>query len=184
MASASDSDEQLPFSWDKICKIIESGELGRLMRYPDDTVRYSAWCDNIITLYSGMEKYLLEQRLGWHLPIKPLSSILFENSDDYQILLNDFPYAFDENIIHFVLWTKVPFGQDKNGYLDESTAKLIQEFINKKFVTHFGQENVRWFKNYNSASSIPTISHFHILIYDRNRQYSSLKDDILTKINF
>jgi hypothetical protein len=70
---------------------------------------------------------------------------------DYQIRLNDHPYAFTEEITHLVVWSAVPFG---TGVSHEERMVVYDEFVE----THFAEiprEKRRWFLNWGSIQSVP-----------------------------
>ena len=70
---------------------------------------------------------------------------------DYQIRLNDHPYAFTPDITHIVVWSAMRF--------PEGLGKEERDAILKRFVEeHFGEiplERRCWFTNPEKTQSVP-----------------------------
>jgi Protein of unknown function (DUF3605) len=70
---------------------------------------------------------------------------------DYQIRLNDHPYAFTPDICHVVVWSALRFpshiGKDER-------IRIYNQFLE----THFDEipkERIRWFVNWGALQSVP-----------------------------
>ena len=73
------------------------------------------------------------------------------NTTNYVIKLNDFPYNVEDKIVHYVLW--LPH--------INYTHNAIQEIINEEFK---GYTKVVWFVNSPELRSIKTIYHVHVFV--------------------
>ena len=70
---------------------------------------------------------------------------------DYQIRLNDHPYAFGPEVTHIVVWSALRFPA-------EVSNKERMEYYGKFVEDHFGEihgDNRRWFLNCGSIQSVP-----------------------------
>lgn len=93
--------------------------------------------------------------------------MLFPNTENYKILLNDWPYGIDTRIVHLVVWTKfaIPSDPITDDLLPESRAE-IEEFVRETFVGVCGEENVIWFRNWGALKSVHAVEHFHVMLFD------------------
>lgn len=70
---------------------------------------------------------------------------------DYQICINDHPYAFGPEITHIVVWSALRFPA-------QVSTKERMECYRKFVEDHFGEihgDNRRWFLNWGSIQSVP-----------------------------
>ena len=68
--------------------------------------------------------------------INPKLNRLFIEPSDLKILLNDFPYNFDNGIYHLCIWTKFQIKPDPNspiGDISPNTRKIIERYLSKTF---------------------------------------------------
>jgi len=121
--------------------------------------------------YPSVEKFVLTEKLHW--PDPPIAHSPFPYTDprtrflrtqvnllgDYQIRLNDHPYAFTEEITHLVVWSAIQFPAnvtraERMGVYDEFVAR------------HFAEiplDRRRWFLNWGSIQSVPGLEVCPIL---------------------
>jgi len=86
---------------------------------------------------------------------------------DWQIRLNDHPYALTKDITHLVVWSAVRFPVEIE---KEKRMNVYQEFVE----THFGgiqEEKILWFLNWGSIQSVPGLEHFHVLLRDVDEEF-------------
>lgn len=127
-----------------------------------------------------MTSFICQKRLHW----EPLtssstekgpvfaceSSIPFEDSDDYKILRNDWPYALTPDITHLVVWLKNQIPVDEaTGDVTPESRHRIEDFVDRTFVEGLGQsddakDNVLWFKNWAQLQSVRGLEHIHVLV--------------------
>jgi len=94
--------------------------------------------------------------------------------DDYKFLYNDWPYGVDERIVHLVVWTKFDLTVDPTspeGDLTSEARAGIDRFVDEVFVSKCGKQNVIWFKNWSSLKSIHAVEHFHVMLFDPDREF-------------
>ncbi|KAI7517862.1 hypothetical protein KC316_g20611, partial [Hortaea werneckii] len=144
-----------------------------------DLRRYLAWSYNIKQAYGGIPPYVIQERLHW----KPdparstkgpyfehQSSIPFADPRDFAVLVNDWPYGFEEGIHHLLVWSKTPIPvDDEKGDVTPESRQLIEEFIEEFFVRPLGEggkDQVQWFKNWVSLQSVRGVDHVHVLVRD------------------
>ncbi|KAK9389790.1 hypothetical protein V1515DRAFT_591847 [Lipomyces mesembrius] len=160
------------FSWEYLKEIIRENKLELLCRMPSDLRKYLIWKTKIVRDYGSVANFVLLKRLKWgpdEALAKPISTELFEVRDDYRILMNDFPYGFEDGIIHVVVWTKYPIPKAQTGSL---TADIIPEARQKiqTFVDTIcdrlgmDSDDILWFKNWAALQSVSEIDHFHVLL--------------------
>ncbi|KAK3722947.1 hypothetical protein LTR37_002092 [Vermiconidia calcicola] len=163
-------------TWDDLKNIIADNRLEQLKRIPSDLRRYLAWSYNIKKNYGGILNFVIKERLHW----TPLSStgpplfehrsdIPFADRSDFVVLVNDWPYGFDEGIIHIVVWSKTPIPvDDVQGDVTPESRRLIEELVEQYFMRELkgGREQVMWFKNWVSLQSVRGVDHVHVLARD------------------
>ncbi|KAF2184540.1 hypothetical protein K469DRAFT_578773 [Zopfia rhizophila CBS 207.26] len=163
----------VPDNWNALKAIIVSNKLENFRRYPSDLKRYIKWTRKTKAEYGTMTKYMCERRLHWTSQASDNSgnTFTFKNPrplvdpDDYKILFNDWPYGFTPDIVHLVVWSKVPFGvKPDTGEVSDESKVLIEDFVQKTFVARLGKERVLWFKNWTKLQSVRAVEHFHVLV--------------------
>lgn len=177
-AQLSTPDDQFTrLSWEMVKEIIRENRLQELKRLPSDLRRYILWCETVRRDYDGgVMGYILRERLRWdNLGEEEVEKMrrsvvpsgkggLFEVEDDVKILTNDWPYGLTPDIIHLVVWTKIPIPIAEDGDLTPDSRRRIDEFVDKVFSGAVGKENVVWFKNWRSLQSVPSVEHMHVLV--------------------
>ncbi|KAK9370126.1 hypothetical protein V1509DRAFT_402181 [Lipomyces kononenkoae] len=160
------------FSWQRLKDIMRENRLELLTRVPSDLRNYLIWKTQIIKQHGSVANFVLFERLNWGPDpalAQPISKELFEVRDDYKILMNDFPYGFEDGIIHLVIWTKNPIPKAETG---SPTADIIPE-VRQKIMTFVDtvrdslamkSDDILWFKNWAALQSVREIDHFHILL--------------------
>lgn len=94
----------------------------------------------------------------------------FNNSHDYQILPNDWPYGLAPGIVHLIVWLKNRLEvEPTRGDLTPKSRAQVDAFIQWKFTRPLESllgdtDRVIWFKNWVSLQSVPGIDHVHVLL--------------------
>lgn len=165
--------------WEKAKQLINTGQLDRLARDPECTRRYREHKRSL----QGVDvcTYVLS-RLQWSSEeLDYLNSCKFKADQDkidaalsersfYRITKNDFPYNFEPNVHHLVIWSKIVlplYKDDSNGATqDPQMHDRIEAFLkhNLQDRLHVSKNDYCWFVNYSSLQSIKKISHIHLLI--------------------
>ncbi|KAK9462788.1 uncharacterized protein V1516DRAFT_671123 [Lipomyces oligophaga] len=168
-ASRNDS-EFVKFSWSRLVEIIGQNQLQLLGRLPSDLRKYLVWKSKIIKQYGSVVNFMFQDRLHWG-PEKelavPKGINLFEYRSDYKILMNDFPYGFEDGIIHIVVWTKIMIPKLADAAdLTEIAREQLQRFVECTFQDPLEMlpKDILWFKNWAALMSIREIDHFHVLL--------------------
>ena len=131
-----------------------------------------SWSRDIITQYGSMTNFLIQSKLPWGPPpFTYTSSTPFENLSDYQILINDWPYAFTPDLTHIVIWSKTPIATDDQvGDVTDESRETIEAFVNRTFVERLGDDRVLWFKNWVSLQSVRALEHIHVVVRGAQRE--------------
>ena len=93
-----------------------------------------------------------------------LFNMVFLNASDQKFILrpNDFPYDFEENIIHYILWFHPK--QNKYKYRPRLTKDLEELVYQKLRIVHPNVVSIIHYRNPPSNRSIQSIKHYHILL--------------------
>lgn len=167
-----------PHSWPNLQHLISRHQLEELKRWPSSLKAYLAWTAHVKQKYGSVMAYLLSQRLFWEpvddgsdaLRFEVKSQVPFEDPADFQILRNDWGYAFEAGIRHVVVWVKQRLPVDEEGALSEIGRKAVEEFVRREFREKTGErdkgEKVIWFKNTTNLQSVRSLEHVHVLLRD------------------
>lgn len=101
----------------------------------------------------------------------------FEDTRDYAILLNDWPYGFEPGIKHILAWSRTPIAvDDTRGDVTAESKRIIEDFVERQFVRTLAnnagidvddaRKRVMWFKNWVSLQSVRGVDHVHVLVKD------------------
>jgi hypothetical protein len=173
-----------PHSWENLRQLISTGRLDELKRWPSQLKAYLAWTQHVKAQYGSGTAYLLTQRLLWEPLDDPASAMAFdvrnvvpfEDSEDFKVLRNDWPYGHQEGIRHICVWLKQRLPVDEEGALSEEGKRIVESFVDKEFRIKAGEEErhskVLWFKNTTKLQSVRGLEHLHVLVRD-------VDDDVL-----
>ncbi|KAI5459936.1 hypothetical protein BGZ63DRAFT_415377 [Mariannaea sp. PMI_226] len=157
--------------WEDLKNVIENNDLSVLKRKPSDLRRYMKWTAETKAQYGSMTNYLLTHRLpqAWGTPpFTPASLIPFEDTSDFKVLINDWPYGLEPGIRHIVVWLRTPIPTDaKTGDMVPESRALCEDFVKKYFVDSLGpggEKQVLWFKNWVALQSVRALEHIHVLV--------------------
>lgn len=156
--------------WNEALDIISKQELSRFYRSPEIAEKYAQAKVHDDENYGGLANYVAYKQLKWD-DLDPANPEFLKSNKDIKITRNRYPYYFEEDVVHLVVWTKVPIPSDSNGVTTEA-RKTINEFIDSYFVKKHGiaRENLAWFKNPVILQTIPSIAHFHVLVRGSTHQ--------------
>ncbi|KAI1661792.1 hypothetical protein F4813DRAFT_173144 [Daldinia decipiens] len=168
------TDEEYQYhGWEDVKKIIEENNLSVLKRKPSDLRRYMKWTAEIKIEYGSMSNYLMKHRLPkvWGSPpFKPASTTPFEDSSDYRVLINDWPYGMMPNMTHIVVWSRTTIPTDpETGDMTTESRDTVKNFVKMFFVDKLGpagDDKVLWFKNWVALQSVRALEHIHIIVRD------------------
>lgn len=157
-------------TWPEVQACIKGNRLDLFQRVPSDLRRYREYSAKLVKEYGTVMAFVMQERLRWQ--TIAARGQPFEHADDYTILFNDWPYGVDERIVHLVVWTK--FDLNSNPAIDDLTPEArrrIDDFVDEVFVKKCGRENVIWFRNWTSLKSIHAVEHFHVMLFDTDREF-------------
>ncbi|KAK3651390.1 hypothetical protein LTR22_012123 [Elasticomyces elasticus] len=157
-------------TWPEVVQFCRENRLDLFQRVPSDLRLYREYCAKLVKQYGSVMKFVMDERLRWQdLEARGKG---FDDAADYKILLNDWPYGVDERIVHIVVWTKFELVSDPaTDDLTPEARKEIEAFVDERFVSRCGKENVIWFKNWSSLKSIHAVEHFHVMLFDPDKNF-------------
>lgn len=108
------AEEQI-ISWQEICQIIATGDLGDLYRNQACEDAYRTWREPIKKYYGSLEEYVRQHRLEWQDSGPGAESTpgleFFRPEwglDRVKCIPNDWPYGIPGDCGHYVVWSKSP----------------------------------------------------------------------------
>ncbi|KAL8388582.1 hypothetical protein RB595_009075 [Gaeumannomyces hyphopodioides] len=170
----SQTDEEFKYhDWDELREIIDNNKLEVLKRKPSDLRRYMKWTAETKAEYGSMTKYIMVHRLPkiWgEPPFKPVSPVPFQDSSDYRVLMNDWPYGLASGIAHIVVWSRTGIPTDpETGDMTPESRRTVADFVERFFVATLGpggENRVMWFKNWVALQSVRALEHIHVMVKD------------------
>lgn len=166
-------------AWAEIKDIVASGELQRLKRGREETERYHEHKRVLAEQNISIGDYVLS-KLGWTAKeIEELNAVdddmklkmCFSREGFYKVTGNDFPYDFEPDVFHLLIWSKINLplytSDEDHAEMRADTRDKIEEFIEQNLTQYLNPEtdDYSWFINYRSLQSIRGVSHVHLLIY-------------------
>lgn len=154
-----------------------------LRRTPTDLLNYIRWTIGIQDTFGSVLNFIIHHRLHWKTngfgsegPFPYSSPILFSDNSDFKILLNDWPYGMEPDMVHLVVWTKTPIATDEQGDPTPQSRQLIDDFIQITFKDHIARgqypgDNVQWFRNRTKWQSVRSLDHMHIVLRDIDEEF-------------
>ena len=141
--------------------------MDKFRRWPSELAKYFIFKQKTLQSYPSIEKFVLAEKLHWpdppiaHSPQSPYTDprtplpkgvcLPWGRPGDYQIRLNDHPYAFAEGITHLVVWSAVQFAA---GVSHAERMVVYEEFVERHFA-EIPKDQRRWFLNWGSIQSVP-----------------------------
>ncbi|KAI5245264.1 hypothetical protein E4T43_03289 [Aureobasidium subglaciale] len=160
-------------SWSEVQRLINTNRIDLFQRVPSDLRRYKAYTAKLKDEYGSVMSFVMTERLRWQ-DLVPKGEPFSDSGrlDDIKILLNDWPYGIDTRIVHLVVWVKFQFEEDAvTGDLTDAARKQLDSYVSRTFRTHIGFGNCIWFKNWASLKSIHAVEHFHVMLFDPDREF-------------
>lgn len=161
MPNPSKIKENGPFKWSELKNIVNNNQLELLARSKNETQRYLDFKTWLKLENLNIQNYIIKYELNWQDAVSDAK--LFTRSDDVKILLNKFPYYFEDDVTHFCIWTKVQIPNDPDsqiGDLSKHTRLIIDKYVRKTFPNN----QLLWFRNWANLQSVKLISHIHVLV--------------------
>lgn len=170
-----------PIAWAEVRDIVRANDLDAFARSKQTTEKYLAFKQKLTADGTTVFRHLLTHTLQWRreedvrglkdneITVVESGSPLFTNPADLKIVLNDFPYYFEDDVVHMCVWTKKPIKSDPNsmiGDISPSTRATVDRYVQQTFVDQLGlsSDNVVWFRNWDALQSVKEISHIHVVV--------------------
>ncbi|GBB91370.1 hypothetical protein RclHR1_01860024 [Rhizophagus clarus] len=161
LLNSTENENEDVLSWESVKEI----NLELLRRSKPDQLKYRAYKEKINKEHGSLDNYLYQNVLNW-----PKESYSNDSSSQeyfsskipsthYNLRLNDFPYTIDSSIAHYVLWSRLPFRDQR----DQDVKGDINLFLKEKFP---GNKEWLFFINPPQLQSIKNIWHGHIFMRD------------------
>lgn len=168
-------------NWDQVKQLISEGRLERLQRSEECTRQYQEHKKALGKV--DLATFVLS-RLQWSsTEIEVLNNdryrtreakiqASFSKKQYYKLTRNDFPYDFEPDVHHLLIWSKIslPLYGDASDECkqDLETHERIEQFL-KINLAPFDVDYC-WFVNYSALQSIRKISHVHLLVKTTNKE--------------
>ncbi|KAI9830553.1 MAG: hypothetical protein M1819_005511 [Sarea resinae] len=158
-------------TWGEVQRMIKANRIDLFGRVPSQLRKYRQYTSRLKKEYGSVMNFVMAERLRWD-TLTPNDPTPFADPADYKILYNDWPYGVDPNIVHLVVWTKFDLEEDPvTTDLTPKARQQIDHFVARTFRTHVDPEHVIWFKNWSSLKSIHAVEHFHVMLYEPDREF-------------
>ncbi|CAL9738187.1 N-acetylglucosamine-induced protein 1 [Monosporozyma servazzii] len=197
-------------TWDEVSQYVQNKELYKLRRSQAETDKYHKHKKNLEIQHISILQYILN-KLSWNeKELDQLNDLqfatdeqkinaVFTKPDLFKTSMNDFPYYYEPNIMHLLVWSKLRlpiylndtteidmFETEKNQFpdLNPPCKAVIDKFLDQTLHDKYGLipgKDYIWFVNYSNLQSIKAISHVHVLIKWKTEQEKLKMIDILTK---
>ena len=120
-------------------------------RHPDMIIKYNKFYKRIMENYKSLKDYVLIKYFKYSTIIENNKIKALHNIKNKTFILtkNKFPYDFEENLEHHILWSNV---------------KISKKTINYILKTKLKNKAYFWFENRIENKSIPDLYHFHVII--------------------
>lgn len=149
----------LPMTFADVKEIITAGQLHKLIRSDKEQLKYTEFIKLLLESWCTPGDYFLSVKFGLAFTLEKngKKSVSRQFSEDVKqqrhIALNDFPYFFEEGVLHYILWKLE----------GEILPTDILEIMKELKVRHEIADYV-FFINPPNLKSIPDIYHAHIIL--------------------
>lgn len=180
MPSASKFSER-KFTWPEVCDLIKYNKLESFARSAPATEKYHAFKRELKEKGTTVFKHLLVNTLKWRteeqvrgikddeISVPASGDPLFTNASDLKIVKNDFPYYFEDDVVHLCVWSKSRIESDPNSAVGDLSSEMrayIERYVCNTFVEwlKIPREQLVWFRNWEALQSVKEISHIHVVV--------------------
>lgn len=155
--------------------LTETNRIDLFQRIPSDLRRYLQYIHDCKRAHGSVLNFVQHERLQWS-SVAPSRNPPFTDASDYRIIFNDWPYGIDTDVAHLVVWMKFHLEDDPaRDDLTPAARAEIDEFVDRTFcdVSSGGLERGRviWFKNWRSLKSVDALEHFHVMLYQADKEF-------------
>ncbi|KAK3215611.1 hypothetical protein GRF29_8g533368 [Pseudopithomyces chartarum] len=157
-------------TWEEVRHWISINRVDLFHRVPSELRRYRQFTHRLVKEYGSITNFIVNERLQWQ-SMSPKGQPFECQEEDIKILYNDWPYGIDDKIVHLVVWTKFELEDDaETGYSTPESHQQIDGFVQRTFGGKVKPENYAWFKNWRSLKSVHAVEHFHVMLYDPDKE--------------
>ena len=120
-------------------------------RHPSMIEKYNIFYKKIINKYYSLNNYILIKYFKYSSKIEDnkIKSLHNKKNKTFILTKNKFPYNFEKNLDHYILWSNIKISHKTIDYILNTKLK------NKVFF---------WFENKIENKSIPDLYHVHVII--------------------
>ncbi|CCC68792.1 hypothetical protein NCAS_0B07080 [Naumovozyma castellii] len=197
-------------TWAEVSDYIKTGELYKLRRSVQQNVGYRKHKAALVG--KDITEFIID-KLQWNQQeLIELNEVKYPTKEDkihacflhknlYKVAINDFPYFFESNVVHLLVWSKIRipiYEDDKTGEkevrinatdnvfpeFNEEMRLKIEAFLKSVLTDRYGikRENYGWFINYTNLQSIRGISHIHLLLRITDKDELSHMDAFIKEL--
>lgn len=173
--------------WEAIKEYVETGALERLVRSPEVSAQYEEFKKKLNANGTNVVEQILEKRLRWkEEELKMINekwyttdqekiSHILRDENTLCVLENNFPYNFESDVSHILVWSKIYIPLFKKGdcevgvSINEEVKGLVDVFLERLLIP-LNMRDYVWFINYPHLQSVKTVSHIHVLIRTEDKE--------------
>lgn len=154
-----------PISWTKACDIIDTNKLEDLKRNEEDEEHYISCMNNIKKQYNSVTDFIYHSIFKYPVKINENNKLVASVGSvgvplQYPILtLNNYPYYFEKNISHYILWNTKELNEQEIIDIIENELSII---LNKSTIVK--KKDYHYWVNPIVLKSIKDIWHAHIIV--------------------
>ena len=158
-------------TFDQVTEIVKRGgdALGKLRREKAEQKRYNGFMQKVKSEYASVEDFILASVFGCKTEIAENGTLVTAANPQKQRVIkwrkNDFPYALEEGITHFILWSTESLTEPELQRECESFFLTNERDDNESTSTENKNKKKRfvYFVNPPKFRSIQRIWHAHVL---------------------
>lgn len=152
----------IKITFDDLQSALQNNNYQKLYRSKQDKIIYDEYLKYIKNEWYSSSDIILADVFGFNINIDNNGrkyvnkSILNEQKIIYKVMENKFPYNFDNNIVHYLIWIL-------NGTVTQTLLDIGLETIQKQHPHKLIKNHVHWI-NPPIAKSILDVEHAHIVV--------------------
>ncbi|KAF2665376.1 hypothetical protein BT63DRAFT_416940 [Microthyrium microscopicum] len=153
--------------WEDVKVYLEDNNLDYFFRLPSVMKKYSE--DGVVMKATyGSVAGKLKALLKWEDFIA--KGNLFSHQEDFKFTYNNYPYAWEDGVVHLVVWCKFALPDDpETGRIAGYVSGAIEKLLAIKCANH--KDELLWWRNPPHLKSVPELEHFHILLRNPSAEF-------------
>lgn len=169
-----------PYTWAEVRDIIARNDLNLFARSEEATEKYHDFKKHLKDHGITVFRHILANTIQWvreedvkglrddEIAVAASGKPIFTEASDLKIVRNDFPYYFEDDVVHLCVWSKTRIESDNSpmGDLTPRARATIEKYVQRTFVEKLGlsRDNLVWFRNWSALQSVKEISHVHVVV--------------------